>query len=146
MLLILSNALLKEAALLKKEYDKLEKNLGGIKDMKNIPDVMFIVDINMEQNAVLEAHKLGIPIVAIVDTNCDPEMVDFPIPGNDDAIRACQLIAGRLADAINEGRQSREDELVSEVREAAQEEDVEEDEIVSMAESELDNIPEDEVK
>ena len=136
----------KEAALLKKEYDKLEKNLGGIKDMKNIPDVMFIVDINMEQNAVLEAHKLGIPIVAIVDTNCDPEMVDFPIPGNDDAIRACQLIAGRLADAINEGRQSREDELVGEVREASKEEDVEEDEIVSMAEAELDEIPEDEVK
>ena len=123
----------KEAALLKKEYDKLEKNLGGIKDMKNIPDVMFIVDINMEQNAVLEAHKLGIPIVAIVDTNCDPEMVDFPIPGNDDAIRACQLIAGRLADAINEGRQSREDELVGEVREASKEEDVEEEDIVSMA-------------
>ena len=114
--------------------------------MKNIPDVMFIVDINMEQNAVLEAHKLGIPIVAIVDTNCDPEMVDFPIPGNDDAIRACQLIAGRLADAINEGRQSREDELVGEVREASKEEDVEEDEIVSMAEAELDDIPEDEVK
>ena len=107
----------KEAALLKKEYDKLEKN-----------------DINMEQNAVLEAHKLGIPIVAIVDTNCDPEMVDFPIPGNDDAIRACQLIAGRLADAINEGRQSREDELVGEVREASKEEDVEEEDIVSMAE------------
>ena len=136
----------KEASLLKKEYDKLEKNLGCIKDMKNIPDVMFIVDINMEQNAVLEAHKLGIPIVAIVDTNCDPEMVDFPTPGNDDAIRACQLIAGRLADAINEGRQSREDELVGEVREAAKEEDVEEDEIVSMAEAELDDIPEDEVK
>ena len=101
----------KEVIGLKKEYDKLEKNLGGIKDMKNIPDVMFIVDVNMEQNAVLEAHKLGIPIVAIVDTNCDPEMVDFPIPGNDDAIRACQLIAGRLADAINEGRQSTEPEL-----------------------------------
>ncbi len=136
----------KEASLLKKEYDKLEKNLGGIKDMKNIPDVMFIVDINMEQNAVLEAHKLGIPIVAIVDTNCDPEMVDFPIPGNDDAIRACQLIAGRLADAINEGRQSREDELVGEVRDASKEEDVEENEIVSMAEAELNDIPEDEVK
>ena len=136
----------KEVIKLKKEWEKLEKNLGGIKDMKNIPDVMFIVDINMEQNAVLEAHKLGIPIVAIVDTNCDPEMVDFPIPGNDDAIRACQLIAGRLADAINEGRQSREDELVGEVRDASKEEDVEENEIVSMAEAELNDIPEDEVK
>ena len=101
----------KEVSKLNLEIEKLEKFLGGIKDMKNIPDVMFIVDVNMEQNAVLEAHKLGIPIVAIVDTNCDPEMVDFPIPGNDDAIRACQLIAGRLADAINEGRQSTEPEL-----------------------------------
>lgn len=139
----------KEASLLKKEYDKLEKNLGGIKNMKNIPDVMFIIDINMEQNAVLEAHKLGIPIVAIVDTNCDPEMVDFPIPGNDDAIRACQLIANRLADAINEGRQLREDDLVGATREASAENDDnedDEDEIVSMAEAELDNIPEDEVK
>lgn len=136
----------KEASILKKEYDKLEKNLGGIKEMKTIPDVMFIIDINMEQNAVDEAHKLGIPIVAIVDTNCNPELVDFPIPGNDDAIRACQLIANRLADAINEGRQAREDDLVGEVREAAAEEDVEEDEIVSMAEAELEDIPEDEVK
>ncbi|MDR0454632.1 MAG: 30S ribosomal protein S2, partial [Deferribacteraceae bacterium] len=72
----------KEASLRKKEYDKLERNLGGIKEMKTTPDVLFVIDIKMEQNAVLEARKLGIPIVAIVDTNCDPEMVDFPIPGN----------------------------------------------------------------
>lgn len=123
----------KEASLLKKEFDKLEKNLGGIKDMKNIPDVMFVIDIKMEQNAVLEARKLGMPIVAIVDTNCDPEMVDFPIPGNDDAIRACQLIAGRLAEAIIEGRAAREENLVQEVRAAATEEDIEDEEIVSMA-------------
>lgn len=136
----------KEASILKKEYDKLEKNLGGIKEMKNIPDVMFVIDIKMEQNAIYEAHKLDIPIVAIVDTNCDPEMVDFPIPGNDDAIRACQLIAGRLADAINEGKQFREDELVGEIREAAEDDDIEEENIVSMAEAELDDIPESEEK
>ncbi|MDE7168576.1 MAG: 30S ribosomal protein S2, partial [Mucispirillum sp.] len=82
----------------------------------------------------------------IVDTNCDPEMVDFPIPGNDDAIRACQLIAGRLADAINEGKQFREDELVGEIREAAEDDDIEEENIVSMAEAELDDIPESEEK
>ncbi|MBQ3033469.1 MAG: 30S ribosomal protein S2 [Deferribacterales bacterium] len=126
----------KEAALLKKEYEKLEKNLGGIKEMKTIPDVMFVIDIKMEQNAVAEAHKLGIPIVAIVDTNCDPEQVDFPIPGNDDAIRACQLIAGRLADAVEEGKLSREDELVQDIRSAESNEDVEDEEIVSMAEAE----------
>ena len=122
----------KEAAILKKEYDKLEKNLGGIKDMKNIPDVMFVIDIKMEQNAVFEAHKLGIPIVAIVDTNCDPEMVDFPIPGNDDAIRACQLIAGRLAEAIIEGKASRDDNLLEEIRNTTSN-DIEDEEILSMA-------------
>lgn len=126
----------KEASLLKKEYDKLEKNLGGIKDMKNIPDVMFIIDIKMEQNAVAEAHKLGIPIVAIVDTNCDPEQVDFPIPGNDDAIRACQLITGRIADAIEEGRRSRDENLVEEIRSASEEEVDDDDEIMSMEDAE----------
>ncbi len=126
----------KEAALLKKEYDKLEKNLGGIKEMKNIPDVMFIIDIKMEQNAVAEAHKLGIPIVAIVDTNCDPEQVDFPIPGNDDAIRACQLITGRLADAIEEGRRSRDEDFVEEIRSAADDNNDDDDEIMSMEDAE----------
>jgi small subunit ribosomal protein S2 len=95
----------KEASILKKEMDKLERNIGGIKTMQTPPDVLFVIDIKMEQNAVLEARKLGIPIVAIVDTNCDPELVDFPIPGNDDAIRACQLISARIADAIIEGTQ-----------------------------------------
>lgn len=126
----------KEAALLKKEYDKLEKNLGGIKEMKNIPDVMFIIDIKMEQNAVAEAHKLGIPIVAIVDTNCDPEQVDFPIPGNDDAIRACQLITGRLADAIEEGRRSRDEDFVEEIRSANDDNNDDDDEIMSMEDAE----------
>jgi small subunit ribosomal protein S2 len=128
----------KEAALLKKEYDKLERNLGGIKDMKTLPDVLFVIDIKMEMNAVLEAHKLGIPIVAIVDTNCDPELVDFPIPGNDDAIRACQLITNRIADAVNEGVQLRDDALLTEVRSAeADEDDIPDEEIMAAVDMEV---------
>ena len=125
----------KEAALRKKEFDKLERNLGGIKDMKTPPDVLFVIDIKMEQNAILEARKLGIPIVAIVDTNCDPEMVDFPIPGNDDAIRACQLIAGRIADAIIEGKHIRDDNILEEVRSAGayDDEDIPDEEIIMSA-------------
>lgn len=123
----------KEAALLKKEYDKLERNLGGIKEMKTPPDVLFVIDIKMEQNAILEARKLGIPIVAIVDTNCDPEMVDFPIPGNDDAIRACQLVAGRIADAIIEGVQSRDESVLAEVRAANADDDIPDEEIMLSA-------------
>jgi len=92
----------KEAALLKEEMDKLERFLGGIKDMPGMPGAMFIVDLKKEKNAVAEAKKLEIPIVAIVDTNCDPDDVDYIIPGNDDAIRAIKLICGKLAEAINE--------------------------------------------
>ena len=95
----------KEVINLKNEQEKLEKYLGGIKEMKDIPACMFIVDPKKEKIAVSEAHKLNIPIVAIVDTNCDPEEVDFPIPGNDDAIRAVKLIASAISDAILEGRQ-----------------------------------------
>jgi len=95
----------KEVAKLKLEMEKLEKNLGGIKTMNRLPTCMFVVDPRKEHIAVLEARRLGIPIVGIVDTNCDPEEVDFVIPGNDDAIRAVKLIAGKLADAIIEGRQ-----------------------------------------
>jgi small subunit ribosomal protein S2 len=95
----------KEVIKLKKEMDDLEKNLGGIKNMKKIPGAMFVVDPRKERNAILEAKKLGIPVVAIVDTNCDPDEVDFVIPGNDDAIRAVKLIAAKMADAIIEGRQ-----------------------------------------
>jgi len=122
----------KEASKLKREMDKLSKNLGGIKDMPGIPDVIFIIDIKMEQNAVAEAKKLDIPIIAIVDTNCDPDLVDLPIPGNDDAIRACQLISGRIADAIIEGRQMREEDMAGEQEQAAaaEAEDVPVEEIV----------------
>jgi small subunit ribosomal protein S2 len=95
----------KEVIKLKKEMVDLEKNLGGIKSMKRLPGAMFIVDPRKERNAILEARKLGVPVVAIVDTNCDPDEVDYPIPGNDDAIRAVKLIAAKIADAIIEGRQ-----------------------------------------
>jgi small subunit ribosomal protein S2 len=95
----------KEVIKLKHEMEKLEKNLGGIKNMTRVPDVLFVVDPRKEKNAVAEAKILGIPVVGIVDTNCDPEEVDYVIPGNDDAIRAVKLIAGKIADAIIEGRQ-----------------------------------------
>jgi small subunit ribosomal protein S2 len=95
----------KEVANLKSEKEKLEKNLGGIKDMVRIPDVMFVVDPRKERIAIQEAHILGIPVVAIVDTNCDPEEVDYVIPGNDDAIRAVKLIVAKIADAVIETKQ-----------------------------------------
>lgn len=95
----------KEVATLRNEKEKLEKNLGGIKEMKKMPGAMFVVDPKNERIAVLEAKKLNIPIVGLVDTNCNPEEVDYPIPGNDDAIRAVKLIADVMANAIIEGRQ-----------------------------------------
>ncbi len=95
----------KEIVQLHKEREKLEKYLSGIKDMKEIPEVLFIIDPRRETIAVLEAKKLGIPVIAIVDTNCDPEVIDFPIPGNDDAIRAIELIVGLMSSAFIEGRQ-----------------------------------------
>ncbi len=95
----------KEVIKLKKEMVDLEKNLGGIKNLRGVPGAMFVVDPRKERNAILEAKKLGIPVVAIVDTNCDPDEVDYVIPGNDDAIRAVKLIASTIADAIIEGRQ-----------------------------------------
>lgn len=95
----------KEVIKLMHEREKLLKNLGGIREMKDIPGVMFIVDPRKERIAVAEAKVLNIPIVAIVDTNCDPDEIDFPIPGNDDAIRAVKLIAAKMADAVLEGKQ-----------------------------------------
>ncbi|MCM1544294.1 MAG: 30S ribosomal protein S2 [Ruminococcus sp.] len=95
----------KEVIKLNLEIEKLEKFMGGITNMKKQPAVLFIVDPRKEKIAVAEAHKLGIPVVAIVDTNCDPDEVDYVIPGNDDAIRAVRLIAGAMADAVIEGRQ-----------------------------------------
>ena len=95
----------KEVILLKKEMEKLERNLGGIKDMDKLPGVIFLVDPKKERIAVLEAKKLGIPVVGLVDTNCNPEEVDYAIPGNDDAIRAVKLIADVMANAVIEGKQ-----------------------------------------
>lgn len=113
----------KEVIQLKAEQEKLEKNLGGIKEMKKLPSAMFVVDPCKEHIAILEAKALGIPVVAIVDTNCDPDEADYPIPGNDDAIRAVKLIASKIADAVLEGRQGEQmsDEAIEEV--AADEEE-----------------------
>ena len=113
----------KEVIQLKAEQEKLEKNLGGIKEMKKLPSAMFVVDPRKEHIAILEAKALGIPVVAIVDTNCDPDEADYPIPGNDDAIRAVKLIASKIADAVLEGRQGEQmsDEVIEEV--AADEEE-----------------------
>ena len=100
------------------EIEKLEKYLGGVKEMKKIPAALFIVDPRKERNAIAEAHKLNIPIIAIVDTNCDPDEIDYVIPGNDDAIRAIRLIAACIANAAIEGRQG--EDAVAEVAEAAE--------------------------
>ncbi|OPG15656.1 30S ribosomal protein S2 [Ferroacidibacillus organovorans] len=98
----------KEVIILRKEQERLEKFLGGIKDMKKMPGALFIIDPRKERIAVAEARKLGIPIVGIVDTNCDPDEIDYVIPGNDDAIRAVKLLCGKMADAILEGSQDEE--------------------------------------
>jgi len=95
----------KEVIGLKKEWEKLEKNLGGIKDMKQIPDAIFVVDPKKERICIQEAHTLGIPLIGIADTNCDPEELDYVIPGNDDAIRAVKLIVSKIADAVIEANQ-----------------------------------------
>ena len=107
----------KEVILLKKEMEKLEKNLGGIKEMTEVPGVMFIVDPKKERIGILEARKLGIPVIGLVDTNCNPQDVDYAIPGNDDAIRAVKLIADCMANAVIEGKQGESMETVEEVME-----------------------------
>ena len=94
----------KEAARLKREMDHLNQNLGGMENMTTLPDAMFVIDSNAEEIAVREARRMGIPVVSIVDTNCDPEVVDWVIPGNDDALRAIRLFASKIADAVVEGR------------------------------------------
>ena len=113
----------KEVILLKKEMEKLEKNLGGIKDMEELPGVIFLVDPKKERIAILEAKKLGIPVVGLVDTNCNPEEFDYAIPGNDDAIRAVKLIADVMANAVIEGKQgeSFEPEMEEQVAQTSEE-------------------------
>ena len=120
----------KEVIKLRKERDKLEKSLSGIKDMKEAPDALFVIDPRRETIAVMEARKLGIPVIAIVDTNCDPELIDYPIPGNDDAIRAIELIVNLMANAFIEGRQGVDG--VAEPEAAADEE--EESEVIEIRE------------
>lgn len=122
----------KEALMLRRKKEKLEAYLGGIRHMKKMPDMMFVVDAVKEHIAVKEANKLGIPVVAPLDTNCDPDYIDYPIPGNDDAIRSIQLFCNEMAEAINEGRKmsaegadeevpASEEEIAEVVNEAAQE-------------------------
>jgi small subunit ribosomal protein S2 len=111
----------KEVIQIKKEWTKLEKNLGGIKNMPNIPDIIFVVDPKKERICIQEANTLGIPLVGIADTNCDPEEMDFVIPGNDDAIRAVKLIVSKMADAVIEANQGEEVEAEAEVEEVAAE-------------------------
>lgn len=110
----------KEVALLQKEWDKLERNLGGIKEMKRVPDVIFVVDPKKEHICVQEAHSLGITLVGICDTNCDPDELDYVIPGNDDAIRAVKLIVSKMADAVIEANQGEEAAGTAEEAESAE--------------------------
>ena len=111
----------KEVLLLQRELDKLEESLGGIKDMDSLPQLAFIIDPNREDIAVKECRKLGIPIVAVTDTNCDPDLIDYVIPGNDDAIRAIRLIVATMANAVQEGRQGEANTEAAPAAEAAAE-------------------------
>jgi len=116
----------KEEAKLRKELEKLRKNLEGVKNIETLPDALFIVDIRVENTAVKEARKLGIPIVAIVDSNADPELVDYPIPANDDAIKSIKLITSKIADAVIEGREIFEKKKLIEEKKKIEEEEKEE--------------------
>lgn len=120
----------KEALMLQRKKEKLELYLGGIRNMKTLPDMIFVIDVVKEKIAVAEANRLKIPVVAPLDTNCDPDVVDYPIPGNDDAIRSVQLFAGEMAEAINEGKALRDQDSCEEIKEATQ---VEKDEIIKEA-------------
>ena len=108
----------KEVIKLSNEIAKLEKYLGGVKEMKKLPGALFVIDPRKEHNAIAEARKLGIPIIAIVDTNCDPDEIDYVIPGNDDAIRAIRLISAAMASAVQEGRQGADAEVAEAAAEA----------------------------
>ncbi len=129
----------KEVILLKKEMEKLERNLGGIKEMDKIPGVIFLVDPKKERIAVLEAKKLNIPVIGLVDTNCNPEEVDYPIPGNDDAIRAVKLIADVMANAVIEGRQGESFETTESQEQEVEEEVTDMEQVVEEAEEQEEN-------
>jgi len=129
----------KEVLGIKKEYEKLLFNMGGIRNMKRLPDALYIIDPNKEIIAVREARKLGIPIIAITDTNCDPDLVDYVIPGNDDAIRSCNLITSIICDAVKKGKEEKvKIEESPEEKEARELEELE-------TEDELEELPEDDV-
>ncbi len=125
----------KEVAKLQDEMNRLERFLGGIKDMHRLPDALFVVDPKKERIAVLEARKLKIPIIAVIDTNCDPDEIDYPIPGNDDAIRAVKLMVGKIADAIIEGRTESESSYEASVYEASPQDYAAEEALTTMAEA-----------
>ena len=118
----------KEALELEREHEKLQRFLGGIRDMDGLPDAIFIVDPKKEEIAVSEANKLGIPVVGIIDTNCDPDVIDHIIPGNDDAIRAVKLLTGLIADAVLEGKQGKQMQEAQAQAEEEEEEKVETEE------------------
>ena len=125
----------KEALMLSRREEKLEAYLGGIKDMKQLPDMMFVIDAVKEKIAIQEARRLGIKVVAPLDTNCDPDVVDFPIPGNDDAIRSVQLFCNEMAAAINEGRAALAEENGEEVEVAVATEEVAEEAVEATEEA-----------
>ncbi|CZE47363.1 30S ribosomal protein S2 [Campylobacter geochelonis] len=129
----------KEALMLRRKKEKLELYLGGIRNIKTLPDMMFIIDVVKEKIAVAEANRLHIPIVAPLDTNCDPDVVDFPIPGNDDAIRSVQLFCQEMAEAINEGKALRDQDSVEGDEKTAPTQE-EKDEVVAEAISEEDFV------
>ncbi|MFW6307399.1 MAG: 30S ribosomal protein S2, partial [Campylobacterales bacterium] len=136
----------KEKLMLERKREKLEKYIGGIRDMKKAPDMIFVVDAVKEKIAVTEARKLGIPVVAPLDTNCDPDVIDYPIPGNDDAIRSIQLFCKEMAEAIKEGKelaaQDAEEEMSEEEMVPASEEEKKEVLQEAMSESEEEPIQE----
>ena len=136
----------KEIVQLQKQLAKLEKYLAGIKEMKSLPDAIFVIDPRRETIAIAEAHKLGIPVVSIVDTNCDPDFIDYPIPGNDDAIRAIELIVGLMADAVIEGRQGVDAKASETIAEDSVEEETEVADEQPVVPEALDAVIEDEDK
>ncbi len=124
----------KEVASLEKERQKLQRNLGGIKEMKDVPGAVFVIDPRREHISVMEANKLSVPVVAVVDTNCNPDNIDYVIPGNDDAIRAIKLLTSKMADAIHEGKEKLTRELEEEKEEAQIEEKKTQEETEEVAE------------
>ncbi len=130
----------KEALMLKRQKDKLIAYLGGIRNMEKLPDMMFIIDVAKEKIAVQEANRLGIPIVAPLDTNCDPDLVTYPIPGNDDAIRSIQLFCSEMAEAINEGKALRDEDGEEKVPATQEEKDEVLDEAMNLDEIDVDEM------